>query len=300
MSKEHSMRTRIGTGLLVPALLLAACGSSDGQTDGASAAVTTTSTRDAETPFGVTTTVVSHETTRDIAVFAPEAGGAWPVVYALHGLGGSWQDWAEAAEDLASNGVVVFAADGRTTEAVEQGRWADLQQDTECGYRFVRSIAGEYGGDLEQPVTVVGHSLGATGVLEIGLDGTQYGPGGTYDTCFSGAPRPDVVVPIAGCHYEFEGNKFGFDTSGWTNQEADLVLVAGEDDAVCEAWQSQDASRALTSAGYDAALVEIAGANHFTLIFHDLVDNEWLTLPDESAGKEVVQTILDAIAAAQR
>ena len=101
-------------------------------------------------------------------------------------------------------------------------------------------------------------------------------------------------------HCEYEGNKFGFDTSGWTNREADLVLVVGKDDAVCEAWQSHDAGRALTAAGFDVAIVEIPGANHFTLIFHDLVDDEWLTLPDEPAGKQVVRTILDAIAAAQR
>jgi hypothetical protein len=36
------------------------------------------------------------------------------------------------------------------------------------------------------------------------------------------------------------------------------------------------------------------------LIFHDLVDGEWMTLPDEAAGMEAVRAILDAIGAAQR
>ena len=251
-------------------------------------------------PYGVTSTVVTHETTQEIAVFAPEADGSWPVVYALHGLGGSWQDWAEAASNLAGQGVVVFAPNGRTTAAVEQGRWADLQQDTECGYRFIHTIAAEYGGDLEQPVAVVGHSLGATGALEVGLNETAYGPGGLYRTCFTGTPRPDVIIPVAGCHYEYEGNRFGFDITGLTNQQASVVLVAGEDDTICAAWQSRDARTVLEEAGYDVELVEIADANHFTVIFHDVVDDEWLTVSDDPAGQEVVQTILDAIAAAQQ
>ncbi|MDJ0925269.1 MAG: alpha/beta hydrolase-fold protein [Acidimicrobiia bacterium] len=255
---------------------------------------------DAGTPYGVTSTVVSHETTQEVAVFAPEADGSWPVVYALHGLGGSWQDWAESATALASQGVVVFAPNGRTTEAVEQGRWADLQQDTECAYRFVHTIAADYGGDLGQPISVAGHSLGATGALDVGLNEAAYGPDGSYDVCFSGTPRPEVIVPIAGCHYEYQGNRFGFSTTGFTNQAARVVLVAGEDDEICEAWQSQDARTVLEEAGYDVELVKIADANHFTVIFHDLVDGEWLAVPNDPAGREVVRSILDAIAAAQQ
>ena len=67
---------------------------------------------------------------------------------------------AETAKALASQGVVVFAADYRST-APEH--W---ERDAECGYRYARSIAAEYGGDLDQPVTSVGFSLGATLVLE--------------------------------------------------------------------------------------------------------------------------------------
>ena len=277
---------RLKTGMTVLALLtslVAGCGS-----DAAS-----------ETLHGVTSTVVSHETTQEIAVFAPEADGRWPVVLALHGLGGSWQDWAQAATTLAGKGVVVFVPNGRTTAAVEQGRWADLQKDTECAYRFVHTIAADYGGDLEQPVAVAGHSLGATGALQIGLDERMFGPGGSYGTCFTGTPRPDVIVPIAGCHYEYDGNWFGFNTTGFANQQASVVLVAGEEDEICAAWQSRDAHADLEEGGYDVSLVEINGANHFTVIFHDLVDGEWMTVPDDPAGRQVVLAILEAIAAAQ-
>jgi acetyl esterase/lipase len=44
-----------------------------------------------EGPFEVTTTVVSHETTRDISVWAPDAEGSWPVVYLIPAEG-SGQD----------------------------------------------------------------------------------------------------------------------------------------------------------------------------------------------------------------
>jgi alpha-beta hydrolase superfamily lysophospholipase len=249
----------------------------------------------AEPPFEVSSAVVSHETTQDISVWAPDAEGSWPVVYALHGTGGSRQDLVETATALASQGVVVFAADYRSA-APEY--W---EQDAECGYRYALSIAEEYGADLDQPVTSFGWSLGATLVLEGSLNDAAYGPGGTYEECLSGTPRADVTVAVSGCHYEYQGQTFVFDpnASRWTNQEANLVLVAGKDDAICQAWQSKDATAALRSAGFDVELVEIADASHFTVIFHDVVDNEWTTLPDDPAGTEVVQTILDAIDAAR-
>lgn len=257
------------------------------------------SATDIETRGGVTAKLISHETTQDIAVFAPDGDGQWPVVLALHGLGGSWQDWAESATALADHGVLVFAPYGRTREAVEQGRWADLQQDTECAYRFVHSVAADYGGDLGQPVTIAGYSLGATGALDIGLNRDAYGPGGSYDVCFAGTPRPDVIIPIAGCHYEHDGNRFGFDISRLTSQRARILLVAAEEDTICAPWQSREAGTVLEAAGHTVDLVEIADANHFTVIFHDIVDGEWVTVPDDPAGDELVQLILDAIAAAQ-
>lgn len=262
------------------ALLAAGCASSD----------------DAGPPFEVTSTIVSHETTRDISAWAPEADGPWPVVYALHGTDGSREDLAETAKALAREGVVVFAADYRSIDAQH---W---EKDAECGYRFMRTIAEDHGGDLELPVASVGYSLGATLVLEGSLNEAAYGPAGTYDECFSGAPRADVTVAIAGCHYEYEGNQFDFDPSNprWTSSTAGLVLLAGTEDTICEPWQSRDATEALRSAGYDVDLVEIPGANHFRPIFHDLIDGEWQTLPDEPAGAMAVETILDAIAAAEQ
>lgn len=306
-------------------LILGACGDNGGDSSDTTLTQSTATTQPATTtlPETATTTaptatttvvavpveekypglvmgVVSHETTQDIWVSAPgdsDSGewGTWPIVYALHGWAGSGDDLAITAAELASQGVVVFAPDYRSTDP---DYW---EQDAECGYRYAMSIAEEYGGDLEQPVTFVGHSLAATLVLVHGLGDAAYGPGGTYDECFSGVPRPDVIVPLSGCHYHESGSdQYAFDVSGFSNEEADLVLVVGTDDDACQPWQSQDATDALQTAGYDARLVEIDGGNHANVIFHEIVSGEWLKLADDPAGKEVVQTILDAIEAAQQ
>ena len=247
----------------------------------------------------VVTTGLTGEDTQEITAWAPDADGSWPVVYALPGWGGRSSDLGETATALASQGVVVFAADYRW-EAWEQGRWQDLTLDSECGYRFVRSIAEEFGGDLDQPVTLVGHSFGATMAIAIGLNGPAYGPDGTYDACFEGVPRPDVVVPLGSCVYELDGNTFNFDPSSWKDPhlDTDLVSVSGSEDATCEPWQSADATAAYQEVGFNARHVEIDGANHYNLVLHDLVDGEWFALPDNPGGLEAVQTILEAIAAA--
>lgn len=261
---------------------------------------TTTAPSPPEAKYPVTvTTGLSGGDTQEITVWAPDADGLWPVVYALPGWGGRGQDFGETATALAGQGVLVFASDYRW-DAWEEGRWEELTKDGECGYRYVRSIADEYGGDLNQPVAFIGHSFGSTMALWIGLNGPAYGPNGTYDECFTGVPRPDVIVPLGSCVYEFEGNKFDFDPSGWENPnlETDLISVSGSEDDICEAWQSEDATDAYQAVGFNARHVTIVGANHYNLILHDIVDGEWLALPDDPSGIEVVQTILNAIDAA--
>jgi len=244
----------------------------------------------------VTTAVVSDETTQDILVFAPDAEGSWPVVVALHGVGGTGKDMAEIATRLAREGVVVFAPTYRSDLSSQKGL-IDTENDVECGYRFIRSIAAEYGGDLDQPVTFVGWSLGATAALGIGLT-EDVDPTGKYVSCFSNVPRPEVIVAISGCYFGFEGVKQSyFDVSGWGNKEADLTLLAGHDDTTCAAWQSEDAAAELRSAGYDVDLVMLEGANHYAPIFHDIVDGDWVVVADDPPGDRTVDLILEAMAA---
>jgi predicted esterase len=249
-------------------------------------------------PYEVATTVVSHPTTQDIWVTAPsdtdaDEWGTWPMVFATHGRGGSGDGLAATAAELASHGAVVFAPTYRSTE----GQY--IEQDLECAYRYSMSLAEDFGADLDQPITSLGHSLGASLVFIGGLGEAAYGPEGTYDACFAGVPRSDVIVAVAGCHYQYEGDQYPFDLTGYSNMDAHVVLVAGTDDDICELWQSQDATEALQAAGYDARLVEIDGGNHANVVFYEIVDGEWLLRPGDPVGEEVAQVILDAINAAQ-
>jgi len=190
--------------------------------------------------------------------------------------------------------MVVFAPDYRSTEPQY------LERDVVCAWRYAASVADEYGGDLDQTITFVGHSFGATAVFIAGLDEAAYGPGGTYDQCLTAAPMPNLIVPIAGCHYEFGEIKtdFASKVSTMSNRDVDVVLIAGSDDEACQAWQSQNATTDLKAEGYDATYLQIDAADHFTVIYKDLVDGEVVTVPDEPAGDEVVLAILDAIDAA--
>jgi dienelactone hydrolase len=226
-------------------------------------------------------------------VFAPDGEGSWPVIVAFHGIDGTGRDMAELSTRLAGEGAVVFAptytTDLTTMEGVMQGA-----ADGECSYRFARSIAAEYGGDLDQPVTFVGWSLGATEALGLGLT-EEIDPAGEFITCFDQAPRPDVVVAVSGCHYE-GGELDLVDTETWGNEEADVVLLAGAQDTNCPPSQSEDAATEIGMAGYNVRLVMLEGANHFAPVFHELAGDEFVVSPDEPAGEQVVEVVMEAIA----
>ena len=267
--------------VLVGGLLLSSCARDSDSEDG---------------EFHVTSEVVSHEATKDMLVFAPDAEGPWPVVVAFHGIGGTGQDMAEIATRLAREGSVVFAptygTDITTQEGIDRAA-----VDAECGYRFARSIAAEYGGDLDQPVTFVGWSLGASAALGIGLT-EELDPTGEFVSCFGQVPRPDIIVAISGCHYE--GGQLDFvDTEAWGNKEADIFLLAGENDMNCPPWETEDAAAEMRSAGYEVDLSMLDGADHFAPVFHDLQDGQFVVVANDPAGEQTVEVILDAIAARQ-
>jgi len=101
------------------------------------------SNSDTAPPFEVEASVVSHQMTQDISVWVPEGGVSWPIVYAIHGNGADRSRWDVTAPALAGQGIVVFAPDDRSTEP-----W-NYESDNECSWRYVASIAAEYGGDLD-------------------------------------------------------------------------------------------------------------------------------------------------------
>ena len=246
----------------------------------------------------VTTQVVSDATTQDIRVFAPDSEGRWPVVLALHGIGGSSQDVAELATRLAGTGAVVFAPTYRSDLSTADG-FTQATTDIVCAYRYALAKAAEHGGDLDQPLTVVGWSLGASFSLLGGLSSTP--EPAADDPCPGDGTLPEVVVGISGCYYEYQGqpNSWFDDVSAMGNKDAHVSLVAGEQDSTCPAVQSEKLAGALRGVGYDVDLTELAGADHLAPVFHEERDGQLHPASDDAPGRQTVQVIADAIAAAQ-
>jgi dienelactone hydrolase len=271
---------RVGTTVLCTALLAVGCGGRDARSGESS----------------VTSQVVSDATTQDIHVFAPQGTGTSPVIVALHGIDGSGQDMGEFATRLARAGMVVFAPTYRSDLTTPDGL-SQAETDIVCGYRFARTTASQHGGDLTQPVTALGWSLGADFVVLGGLS-----PGPSPDgPCPGDTTPPDVVVGISGCYYEYEGKPITWfdDVSSWGNKGADFYLLAGDKDTTCPAWQSQKLASALRAAGYHVELIRLTGADHYAPIFHDVRNGQFQVVTDDAAGQRAVQVVLDAIATRQ-
>lgn len=268
--------------LLSVALLATGCGDGDDSSDA----------------LPVTSTVVSDATTQDIHVVAPQADGAWPIVMALHGIGGSGQDMGELATRLGQARTVVFAPTYRSDLTTPEGL-IEAERDIVCGYRLARTTAPDHGGDLAQPITAVGWSLGANLAVLGGLSAAT-GPS-PDEPCPGDTTPPDVVVGISGCYYEHDGEPVTWfdDVSSLGNKGADIYLLAGEQDTNCPAWQSQQLASALRDAGYDVDLIELTGGDHYAPIFHEVRNGQFQVVTDDAAGQRAVQAVLDAIATRQ-
>ena len=89
--------------------------------------------------------------------------------------------------------------------------------------------------------------------------------------------------------------------SALDRDEADLRedIAAGEQDSTCPAVQSEKLAGALRGVGYDVDLTELAGADHLAPVFHEERDGQRHPASDDAPGRQTVQVIADAIAAAQ-
>jgi dienelactone hydrolase len=198
---------------------------------------------------------------------------------------------------LAEAGVVVFAPTYNTDLSTPEGM-TRASDDIVCAYQVARRVAPDYGGDLTQPITAVGWSLGADFVVLGGL-----GPPTDSSTgrCPGDVPDPDVVVGLSGCYFEFEGNPVTWfdDLTGWSNKSADVYLVDGDSDTTCPASQTETLATSLRTEGYDVTVTQLSSANHPAPIFHDEIDGQWQVITDDPAGEQAVDVIIDAITTAR-
>jgi dienelactone hydrolase len=215
---------------------------------------------------------MSDATTQDVHLFAPRDAAAAPVVVALHGIDGSGKDMGAFATRLARAGMVVFAPTYRSGDLATPAGLGHVSEDLACGYRLARTTAPRHGGDLTQPVTALGWSLGADLAVLGGL--SEPSPD---EPCAGDVPRPDVVVGISGCYYEYQGRPVTWfdDVSSLGNEDADVYLLAGERDATCPAWQSRRLADTLRDAGYRVHLVRLPGADHYAPVFHQMREGQF-------------------------
>lgn len=291
----HKARNRWPRAMaILAAVTLTACGSAQPTATGSRALPSKPTVAEAR-PLP---TVISDPSTRDISVWTPAtADGPWPIVYAVPGASGDRVDLDVLAQSLASHGYVVFATDHRAIQEFED--LGPATHEIECGYRHILSVAADFGGDLDAPIGMVGHSFGAGAVVYHGLRSPVVfdRPGVTFEDCATPDQRPNVIAAIAGCYYGLPGQPSEWDTSGLSNQTAHLLLIAGTADDMCPAEQSARATTTLKSIGYDVDLVEVDGADHGTLIFQE---GDSGPNPDDPAGKQVAEAILAALDAARQ
>lgn len=281
---------RLPLALVVAVTVMAAgCSSGTADTTGDEATVPTTAVSTTTTPSATTTQLP----TKDIAytvdngmqldVYAPQEPGPWPVVIVAHGCPQSRSPFQRLAEDIATEGAVVFNVDFDCQFPPLTGI-----EDIACAVRFARSAAADYGGDPTR-ITLVGNSAGASNGVIVGIDGDDFsgdcvvtegsalldgfvGYEGDYDRASATtSPPSEPDLDLVASREEDPDLWEAIDPYSHIGGNPDLVvhLIHGDDTDV--AWYevpravSVDFYQALTDAGYDVELTLLDGASHIDL-----------------------------------
>lgn len=230
------------------------------------------------TQVAVEANVVSDPSTGAVSVWSPSDGGPWPVVMLLHGLDGDRNDVEVLGRSLAAEGHTVFAP----TWVLD----ADVQRQLTCAHRLSQTQADAYRGDASRPVSLVGHSAGAS----FAIGGSLFEIPIPADACFEPVPPPTVVVALAPCRFEE-------DLTGAVDRAPSIVVVSAEDDVVCPPEEQSDTVNRLVDAGIDATLVTVESADHWSVAFRALIEGQVVDDPSSADGQRAVAIIADAIAA---
>ena len=219
-----------------------------------------------------------------VDVFAPAATGPWPVVVLLRGGPGGLGArtvYDALAERLASDGVVVYNADYRDAPAAG-GQYPRAFDDAACAVRFARATAARYGG-RPATVTLVGHSLGAYVGSVVSLSANDFN-----SACLAtGSGVPETFVGISGPYLLGQPNLLGDFSAvlggtpaqtpyawrqgnplAWVGRRRGVRfrLIHGVDDPTVDTAASVALDGALVRAGYDVALMTVAGGTHVSVI----------------------------------
>ena len=249
---------------------------------------------------GTTTTVAALQVTRSLDytvdgwskldVFAPTESGPWPVVVLIPGAFQHKSAYEFLAEEIASEGAVVFNVDVRTENpfpAIEK---------VACSVRFARAEAAAYGGDPTH-ITLVGHSGGAATGMVVALTGDEYARDcAVTDTTAELDALVGYEGPFDWATQDYQGVNFTVleetDPDQWEainpyshlggNPDLVVRLIHGDDADV--AWYevpravSVEFDEVLLEAGYDTELILLQDADHGALL---------------QAGSEVVKVAVE-------
>jgi acetyl esterase/lipase len=220
-------------------------------------------------------------------VQAPAGDGPWPLILLVPGGPQPPVEQPTLLDDtlapaLARQGAVVLTIQWR--QGPQYGvSFPDNVADVACAIGVARTVGASFGGDPAK-VTVVGHSLGGWAGAVLALTPSEYSPdAGTCNTT-AGSLRPDRLVSIAGALNEATvvddismSALLGIDPADAAAADPfalidryppgmPITLIHGIADIQVLPDVSRDFRSAAIAAGYTVDLIEVAGADHHTVL----------------------------------
>lgn len=224
---------------------------------------------------------------QQLDIHHPSAGGPWPVVVVLHGVGVDRLDYTAFSAELSRAGAVVFNADWTVLASSLDAATAGAG----CAARYALANAEEYGGDPERLI-VVGHSAGAIYAGRIAT-----GDDDPIGSCpFEGEVEPIALVLVAPA--QLPGGPGPWPRSSLqADSELRVAVIHGLADDVIPLRQSRRTVEILEDAGYDVTLHLIPGGTHYNLLLADTTGLDVATTdPEAQPGLETtIEIILELI-----
>jgi acetyl esterase/lipase len=242
-------------------------------------------------------------------VYLPDGDGPRPGVMLIHGgawIGGNRSEYTEAAKRLARSGYVAATIEYRL---VPKGDWPKDVQDCVCALAWLRKHAAEYKLDPKR-VAVWGYSAGGhlASLVGVAAEYKDHVP-----DCATGPTGPPAAVVSGAGGYDFHGAKgWLFDEYlGGSEDEAPdrwaaaspihhvgpgkppFLIVAGTADVLSSNERAHAMKDALSAAGNDATILDVAGGGH---LLNASTDPGTVALEESDLTPEAWMAVMDFLA----
>ena len=224
-------------------------------------------------------------------VQAPDAGGPWPLILLVPGGPQPLRDQpallaSTLAPALVHEGAVVMTIQWRQGPHFGGAAFPEEIADIACAIGVARAVGASYGADPSR-VTLVGHSMGGWAGAVLALTPSVFTP--AEGTCLStvGSLRPDRFVTVAGAFDALTlvddiamKDLLGIDEAHAAAADpftlietylpgehpSPITLIHGTADVDVPLSVSREFQAAAEARGYAVSLVEVAGAEHHTVL----------------------------------